>query len=205
MSDIIYEEQGYILELPINGTNYSNNTIKGGITSKTQTVIFCIVFVIGLIIYNGCILSLFINKKVPRNQRMIQTDIIRDRRNSPINFNIEFNPYVSNIRRNPINVEYNPIRDIMDNVNMLREEYNEYKKEQEQIIKILNYETPGEYIISNDTDEICPICISVNDTCSIKLKKCSHIFHDNCIREHIISKHKNNEIPLCPMCRTPIY
>ena len=57
MSDIIYEEQGYILELPINGTNYSNNTIKGGITSKTQTVIFCIVFVIGLIIYNGLKLS----------------------------------------------------------------------------------------------------------------------------------------------------
>ena len=212
MGDFIYEKTGYILDLPINNTNatnITNSTNKEGISNYDKSILICLVFVFALIIYNLNVIVLFIRNPNFNNSNNsnINTQNIGDEENirrSPIHFNIEFD--LNTTRRSSIDVEYNPIRDIIENINMLRVEYNNsYDDYNENINKILNCNNFGEYIDDIDENDNCPICISVNNIDSIKLNNCSHIFHDNCIKEHIISKCKINQIPTCPMCRTPIY
>ena len=71
--------------------------------------------------------------------------------------------------------------DYIENKNKLNDE--EYKKNIEKIHKIL---------------EECPVCFTSSET-TIKIKKCNHLFCEDCIQKWLKS-HKNT----CPICRVNV-
>ena len=71
--------------------------------------------------------------------------------------------------------------DYIENKNKLNDE--EYKNNVEKIHEIL---------------EECPVCFSSSET-TIKIKKCNHVFCEDCIQKWLKS-HKNT----CPICRVNV-
>jgi hypothetical protein len=52
--------------------------------------------------------------------------------------------------------------------------------------------------IKTNTEDNCPICLIAYDKEGIKLAKCQHVFHNDCLNEWL---HYNDN---CPLCRTII-
>ena len=107
MGDFVYEEHGYILNLPINNTNYTNITYNstGQIESRTDIIIITIVFLI--LLYTSSMLSLLAHKQSPNNEneRRIRRQRRRSRRRN-------------NISNNPINIEDNIEEDNIEEDNI---------------------------------------------------------------------------------------
>ena len=60
---------------------------------------------------------------------------------------------------------------------------------------------------ASDSDEkdICTICLIPQNVESIKLKVCSHIFHEGCLLSLLRFAGHNNNKKKCPICREPIF
>lgn len=52
--------------------------------------------------------------------------------------------------------------------------------------------------VKTDTDDKCPICLMNYNKEGIKLVKCQHVFHNDCLNEWL---HYNDN---CPLCRTSV-
>ena len=189
MGDFVYEEQGYILN-----TNNNTNIYK----TLPRPAIIAIVF-ISYLIFSYFIIHCCKKIKSFRNgERERERDLVQEEQEHPT-----VRVRRENRMTNPINtgIEYNQIRDIIETVDILMNNNREHTI----MVKLQNYTIPGEYITSNVNKDNCPICIFENNTKSIKLNNCSHIFHSECIKTCIIHNIKNNTKSLCPICRTPVY
>jgi hypothetical protein len=216
MGDFVYEEHGYILNLPINNTNYTNLTYNstGQIESRTDIIIFSIGLLI--LLYISSMLSLLAHKQSPNNEN--ERRIRRQQRGSRRR---------NNISNNPINIEDNIEEDNIEEDNIgdnIETDYNFMvnqldRNHNSNMIELINYRISELYLIENtkNTNEL----IHINDICGdyilqenheciickeefaknyiMKQLKCEHYFCEQCIHKWC----NNNNT--CPICRRTIY
>jgi len=86
---------------------------------------------------------------------------------------------------------------------------NKTKRNKRKYKRKRTFRGGGEWIDNESLPEedICPICheeFSKTPEQAVYKTDCGHVFHNNCLNSMCLSNHKNDSIPVCPICRADL-
>lgn len=110
-------------------------------------------------------------------------------------YNSSTNSAIFDINENNEETHYDLSRAFFPTVNFIEIIFNDYIQNKN---KLSNEEYYNNVEKINKILEECPICFNSNET-TIKIKKCNHVFCEDCIQKWLKS-HKNT----CPICRVNV-